>query len=196
MKKNIFFKYNSEIEPTSGCILVSEPHLPDNNFDRTVILVCKHDEEGSFGFVLNRKSNVQLNELMKEANGLEVPVYIGGPVEQNTLHFIHKDDTLTDAEPVNDNFYWGGNFELLINWLHDEVIDKDKVKFFLGYSGWGKGQLMEEIKENSWIVIKPSDDNELIFSKGSSEDMWKRILEDMGGRYSMYSKYPEDPRLN
>jgi putative transcriptional regulator len=195
MKNNIFFKYNSDIEPTSGCILVSEPHLPDNNFDRTVILLCKHDEEGSFGFVLNRKSNVQLNELMKEAEGINVPVYIGGPVEQNTLHFIHKDDTLTDAEIINDDFYWGGDFDLLLSWLHDKVIDKDKVKFFMGYSGWGKGQLMEEIKENSWIVIKP-EDNKLIFNDLSSDDMWRSILEDMGGRYSMYSKYPEDPRLN
>ena len=195
MKNNIFFKYNSEIEPVSGCILVSEPHLPDNNFDRTVILLCKHDEEGSFGFVLNRKSNVSLNELMKEAEGIEVPVYIGGPVEQDTLHFVHKDDTLTGAELVNDSFYWGGDLDLLLSWLHDKVIDKDKVRFFLGYSGWGEGQLMEEIKENSWIVIEPVD-SELIFDADGSNDMWKNILTDMGGRFTMYSKYPEDPRLN
>lgn len=195
MKNNIFFKYSSDIEPSSGCILVSEPHLPDNNFDRTVILLCKHDEEGSFGFVLNRKSNVQLKELMKEAEGIDVPVYIGGPVEQNTLHFIHKDETLTDAEFINDNFYWGGDFDLLLSWLHDEVIDKENVRFFMGYSGWGKGQLLEEIKENSWIVIKP-DDNEVIFNDSNPDDMWRSILEDKGGRFSMYSKYPEDPRLN
>ena len=195
MKNNIFFKYNSEVEPTGGCILVSEPHLPDNNFDRTVILLCKHDEEGSFGFVLNRKSNVSLSELMKEADGIEAPVYIGGPVEQNTLHFVHKDETLTDSELVNDSLYWGGDFDLLLSWLHDKVIDKDAIRFFLGYSGWGKGQLMEEIKENSWIVIEP-EGSELIFSGDGSSDMWKNILEDMGGRYSMYSKYPEDPRLN
>jgi putative transcriptional regulator len=195
MKNNIFFKYNSNVEPTDGCILVSEPHLPDNNFERTVILLCKHDEEGSFGFVLNRKSNVSLEELMKDAEGIEVPVYIGGPVEQNTLHFVHKDGTLTDAELVNDSFYWGGDFDLLLRWLQDKIIDKDSVRFFMGYSGWGKGQLMDEIKENSWIVIEPKS-NELIFTGGGSEDMWKNILEEMGGRYSMYSKYPEDPRLN
>jgi putative transcriptional regulator len=195
MESNIFFKYKSDIEPTGGCLLISEPHLPDNNFDRTVILLCKHDEEGSFGFVLNRKSNVHLNELMKEAEGIDVPVYIGGPVEQNTLHFVHKDETLIDAEPVNDDFFWGGDFGLLLSWLHDKVIDRQNVKFFLGYSGWGKGQLMAEIKENSWIVIKP-DDSEHIFGDGDSDEMWKTILEDMGGRFSMYSKYPEDPRLN
>ena len=195
MKNNIFFKYNSNIEPSGGCLLISEPHLPDNNFDRTVILMCKHDEEGSFGFVLNRKSNVQLHELMNEAEGIELPVYLGGPVEQNTLHFVHKDDKLTDAELINDSFYWGGDFDLLISWLHNDVIDKKKVRFFLGYSGWGEGQLMEEIKENSWIVINHVE-SELIFSDDGTNDMWKSLLEDMGGRYSMYSKYPTDPRQN
>ena len=88
MGSNIFFNYNSNVQPSDGCILVSEPHLPDSNFDRTVILLCKHDEAGSFGFVLNRKSNVTLNELIKDAEGLEQPVFVGGPVEQNTLHFM------------------------------------------------------------------------------------------------------------
>jgi putative transcriptional regulator len=194
MKNNIFFKYNNDVEPTAGCFLVSEPHLPDSNFDRTVILLCKHDDEGSFGFVLNRKSNVRLHELMRGAEGIKLPVYIGGPVEQNTLHFIHRDDSLTDAELIANSFYWGGDFDMLLSWLHDDVIDGGNVRFFLGYSGWGAGQLMEEIGENSWIVFKP-DDPELIFSS-DSDDMWKHILEDMGGRFSMYSKYPQDPRLN
>ena len=194
MTNNIYFKYNNNIEPSGGCILVSEPHLPDTNFDRTVILLCKHDAEGSFGFILNRKSNVQLHELMNEASGIKSPVFIGGPVEQNTLHFIHQDETLVDAEQIDDSFYWGGNFDLLLSWLHDKVIEMDKVRFFLGYCGWGAGQLIEEINENSWMVFKPSS-REIIFNE-QSEDMWKNILKKMGGRFSMYSKYPEDPRLN
>lgn len=192
--KNIFFNYNSQLEPSEGCLLVSEPHLPDSNFDRTVVLLCKHDEEGSFGFVLNRKSNMLLSDLMKEASGIDLPVFVGGPVEQNTLHFIHQDDTLADAAKVADSFYWGGNFDLLMSWLHDKIIEGSKVRFFLGYSGWGAGQLMDEIKQNSWIVIKPDDVNFLF--EEESEDMWKKILEEQGGRYSMYSKYPVDPRLN
>lgn len=194
MEENIFFNYNNDIEPSDGCILVSEPHLPDSNFERTVILLCKHDEEGSFGFVLNKQSNLGLGELIKEADGIKLPVFIGGPVEQNTLHFIHKDETLTNAEWVNESFYWGGDLDLLISWLNDKVVDGNEIKFFLGYSGWGSGQLMEEIKENSWMVYKPQDIG-LVF-KTRSDDMWRTILQKMGGRFSMYSKYPEDPRLN
>jgi len=194
MQKNIFFDYNSNVAPSEGCLLVSEPHLPDANFDRTVILLCKHDDTGSFGFVLNRKSMVKLSELMPDANGIELPVYVGGPVEQNTLHFIHQEEGLVDAEHVANSFYWGGNFELLLSWLQDKVIVGNKVRFFLGYSGWSEGQLEEEIKRNSWIVIKPSKLDFLF--KEQKEDMWKKILDDLGGRFSMYSKYPIDPRLN
>jgi putative transcriptional regulator len=194
MGSNIFFNYNSNVQPGDGCLLVSEPHLPDSNFDRTVILLCKHDESGSFGFVLNRPSNVKISELIKDADGIDLSVNVGGPVEQNTLHFIHMDENLPDSEKVDDMFYWGGDFDLLLNWIKDGVIDGKNYRFFLGYSGWGAGQLDEEIKENSWIVIKP--DNVKFLFQQKEDDMWKNILGELGGRFSMYSKYPVDPRLN
>jgi len=194
MDNNIFFEYNSKVEPVNGSILVSEPHLPDSNFDRTVILLCKHDDEGSFGFVLNKRSNAQLGELIVEAKDIELPVFIGGPVEQNTLHFLHRDETLENTEHVSEKLYWGGNFELQLNWIRDKIVDFDSVKFFLGYSGWSAGQLQEEIEQSSWMVFKPKNYN-FVFN-ASSEDLWKSVLEEMGGRYSMYSKYPIDPRLN
>ena len=168
--------------------------MPDTNFDRTVILLCKHDEQGSFGFVLNRPSKVLIKDILKDADGVNVPVYIGGPVEQNTLHFIHKDETLTDAEQISDNIYWGGNFDLILSWLQEKIVDNKGIRFFLGYSGWGEGQLMEEIEENSWMVFKP-DSLDFIFET-TPEDMWQVVLKKMGGRFSMYAKYPEDPRLN
>ncbi|MEN8249234.1 MAG: YqgE/AlgH family protein [Bacteroidota bacterium] len=191
---NIYFNYNNNLKPSNGCLLVSEPHLPDANFDRTVILLCKHDDEGSFGFVLNRPSKVKIKDILKDAESIEVPVYIGGPVEQNTLHFIHKDDSLAGAEYVIDNLYWGGNFDLMLSWLHDKMVKDEDVRFFLGYSGWASGQLSDEIEESSWMVFKP-DNTDFIFET-SPENMWKAVLKKMGGRFSMYAKYPEDPRLN
>jgi len=194
MDSNIFFKYNSKIEPENGSILVSEPHLPDSNFDRTVILLCKHDDEGSFGFILNKKSNTTLEALLEEGKGIKSPIFIGGPVEQNTLHFLHLDETLENSEHVYDKLFWGGNFEMILNWLKDKVVDGREVRFFLGYSGWSSGQLHEEIEQNSWMVFKPKN-YDFVFD-ANSEDLWKSVLEEMGGRYSMYSKYPIDPRLN
>ncbi len=194
MDQNIFFNYRSNVAPADGCLLLSEPHLPDSNFDRTVIFLCKHDETGSFGFVLNRKSSASLNELMEGTEQLELPVFVGGPVEQNTLHFLHQYDAIPNAEKINDQCFWGGDFELLLGWLKEEVVAKDKVRFFLGYSGWGEGQLAEEIKANSWIVLKPNN-LDFLFDD-NTDNLWKEILEEMGGRFSLYSKYPVDPRLN
>ena len=131
---------------------------------------------------------------MKDAEGLGQPVFVGGPVEQNTLHFIHLEENLPDAEKVDNSFYWGGNFDLMLNWMKDGVTQGKKIRFFLGYSGWGEGQLEAEIKENSWIVIKP-DRVDFLFRE-NADDMWKNILDELGGRFSMYSKYPVDPRLN
>jgi putative transcriptional regulator len=194
MDQNIFFNYRSNVAPTDGCLLLSEPHLPDSNFDRTVIFLCKHDETGSFGFVLNRKSSALLSDLMEGTEHVELPVFVGGPVEQNTLHFLHQLDSIPNAEKINDQCFWGGDFDLLLGWLKEEVVAKDKVRFFLGYSGWGEGQLEDEIKANSWIVLKPKN-LDFIFDD-NTDNLWKEILEEMGGRFSLYSKYPVDPRLN
>ena len=150
--------------------------------------------DGSFGFILNKPSILKVDEAINDIDDFAEILYVGGPVEQNTLHFIHKDETLSDAELITDNVYWGGDFDLMLSWLQEKIIDTSKVRFFLGYSGWGTGQLMDEIKENSWMVFKP-DNLDFIFET-SPVDMWKAVLKKMGGRFSMYAKYPEDPRLN
>lgn len=194
MKDGDFFKYKNKIKPEAGCFLISEPHLPDANFERTVILLCKHDDEGSFGFVLNKKSNLRFDDVINDAKEIRLPVYLGGPVEQNTLHFVHADESIVGSELVSNNLYWGGDFELIMNWLNNKVIDGQNIRFFLGYSGWSAGQLMEEIEQNSWMVYKPPN-SDIIFTTDSTK-MWKAVLEEMGGRFSVYSKYPVDPRLN
>lgn len=194
MKDGDFFKYKNKIKPEAGCFLISEPHLPDANFERTVILLCKHDDEGSFGFVLNKKSNLRFDDVINDAKEIRLPVYLGGPVEQNTLHFVHSDESIVGSELVSNDLYWGGDFELIMNWLNNKVIDGQNIRFFLGYSGWSAGQLMEEIEQNSWMVYKPPN-SDIIFTNDSTT-MWKAVLEEMGGRFSVYSKYPVDPRLN
>src|SRR3954471_2864846 len=84
-----FFKYNNKLKPEKGRLLISEPFLPDPNFERTVVLLCDHNNEGSFGFVLNKPSILKVSEVMQNINVDEI-VFIGGPVQQDTLHFIHR----------------------------------------------------------------------------------------------------------
>ena len=189
-----FFKYRNKIKPEKGRLLISEPFLPDPNFERTVVLLCEHNEEGSFGFVLNKPSILKVNEVMEDLAALDNLVYVGGPVQQDTLHFIHRNGELEKAVEIVERIYWGGTFENLMLLCETKQISGGDVRFFLGYSGWGPGQLESELDQDSWIVCDYVTDK-LLFDTGL-EIMWRKALENMGGRFSMYSNYPVDPRLN
>ena len=190
-----FFVNDNLIEPEPGDLLISEPYLPDPNFNRTVILICEHDENGTIGFVLNRKSKSVFSDVIVEAAHFNVPLYIGGPVQNDTLHFIHKDILeMESGQSLGERLVWGGDFNRLLTRIDTHQIDKNDYRFFVGYSGWFPGQLMEELKTKSWIVYQNKDEK-LIFDS-SSNDLWKRVLRDMGGKYSLISNYPVDPRLN
>jgi putative transcriptional regulator len=189
-----FFNYQNKVAPGKGKILVSEPYLPDPNFERTIILLCEHNKEGSFGFVMNKPSEARLPDVMADLGHLDAPVYVGGPVQQDTLHYLHRIPDLTDAVPVMDGVYWGGNFEQLLGMIDSHQVGVNEIKFFLGYSGWSAGQVDEELELNSWIVSDKVD-QELLFEI-EPHLMWQHALKIMGGRFSIYSNYPVDPRMN
>ena len=189
-----FFKYKNHFKPEKGRLLISEPFLADPNFERTVVLLCEHNEEGSFGFVINKPSVLKLSEVMEDLQQWNEVVYVGGPVQQDTLHFIHRNTAIENAVNIRDEIYWGGDFESVVRQLNQEEIASRDVRFFLGYSGWGPGQLEDELKEDSWIVCDYVDD-ELLFDTDPAM-IWKKALDNMGGRFSIYAKYPVDPRLN
>ena len=189
-----FFNYKNKIAPAKGKILVSEPYLPDPNFERTIILLCEHNEEGSFGFIMNKPSVAKLGDVMQDLASFDAPVFIGGPVQQDTLHYIHRLEEIEDAIEVMDGIYWGGNFDQLVSLIETKQVASSDIKFFLGYSGWSAGQIEEELKEDSWIVSDKVNE-ELLFDI-KAEAMWQYALKRMGGRFSVYSNYPQDPRLN
>lgn len=193
MKINLFPEYKMP-EVRRGSVLISEPFLKDPNFDRTVVLICEHNDDGTFGLVLNRPVDVTLGEVLEELEGIPKELLIGGPVQQNTLHFIHKlGDEIVDSIELVNGIYWGGDFEQLKTKMTSEDIDLDKIKFFIGYSGWDSGQLEMEIKEKSWFVADLGDNS--IF-EADSTNMWKRVLEIMGGELKWLANSPSDPRLN
>lgn len=189
-----YFKFNNNQKPGKGSLLISEPFLPDPNFERTVVLLCEHNEEGSFGFVLNKASAVALDEIMEDIKDFKQPVYIGGPVQQDTLHFIHKADYLEGGTEISNGLYWGGNFEQLMILIESKQVKADDFRFFIGYSGWSTGQLEDELKADSWIVANYATPD-LVFSE-DGENLWKAVLKQLGGRFNVYSNYPTDPRLN
>jgi putative transcriptional regulator len=189
-----FFKYKNKIAPEKGRLLISEPFLPDPNFERTVVLLCEHNDDGSFGFVLNKPSILKVKEVLEDVLPLDSTVYVGGPVQQDTLHFIHRNSTVENAVEIASNVNWGGDFETIVTMCDTSQIAGGDIRFFLGYSGWGPGQLNAELEQDSWIVCEFI--NEQLLFDTDPQIMWRKALENMGGRYSVYSNYPTDPRLN
>ena len=188
-----YFVNDHIIFPERGDLLISEPYLPDPNFERTVIYLCEHDENGTFGFILNKESINMLDELIDITSNQKV--YVGGPVEQDTLHFLHKDTLQLDNMRLIDNgICWGADFDGIIEGVENREIDPSDVKFFVGYSGWAEGQLMSEIKSKSWIVYK-NPTAEMVFEMDAAT-LWQQVLQDMGGKFRVISNYPIDPRLN
>jgi putative transcriptional regulator len=190
-----FFSSDQIIEPERGDLIISEPYLPDPNFERTVVLICEHDENGTIGFVLNKPAIVDVCQVMEELSNSDATLYVGGPVQQDTLHFIHRNEHLKDnANQISENIYWGGNYDKLAELINTHQLDNKDIRFFLGYSGWSEGQLLDELKEKSWIVFKKPSSN-LLFDNPATT-LWKRVLQEMGGKFKLISNYPVDPRLN
>lgn len=181
------------IDAVPGILLISDPFLKDPNFMRTVIFLCEHRQEGSFGFVLNKQLDHQLGDLIKNAEGIRFPVYEGGPVQKDSLHFLHQVPDFVGGIEVTDGIYWGGDFEEVLSLLRNNQLGKNDIRFFLGYSGWGEEQLAGELEEKSWIIREAS--RKLVFNM-ETQLIWKAALADLGGEYRQMINYPIDPQLN
>ena len=181
-------------QPGPGILLIAEPFLKDPNFMRTVVLLCEHQDEGSFGFVLNRDFKHTLDELVPDLEDVKLPVCYGGPVQMDTLHFLHQcPDQIPGGFEIRDGIFWGGDFETVVDLLRNHEIDTAKIRFYIGYSGWGGGQLKDELNEKSWLLAEAS--KKLVFHK-KLDDIWKDSLKLLGREYEMMKNFPIDPQLN
>jgi putative transcriptional regulator len=186
--------FQNKYAPEPGRLLISEPFLQDANFHRTVILLTEHNEQSSVGFILNRALPLELKEVLELPASQEITLHLGGPVQHNTLHYIHRDEHIAaSSRKIGNGLYWGGDFEYISQKIESGTLDESLYRFYLGYSGWTAGQLENELAENTWIVGACTPD--MIFGM-DEETMWQHILNDMGGVFSMLSKYPESPQLN
>lgn len=190
-KKNIFERND---KPVKGKILLAEPFMCDPTFKRSVVLLCNNTKEGALGFILNKKLDLKFSDALPEFSYMDNPVYYGGPVEPDTLHYLHlMGDVLPNSEEITDGVYWGGSFEVLKKLLSEKKVNPEKIRFFLGYSGWDAEQMGMELKEKSWIVTTAQCSD--IFNHDGNK-LWASILKDMGGDYKSIASYPENPTWN
>lgn len=181
--------------PQISSLLISEPFMQDPNFKRAVVLLTEHNEDGTVGYVLNQKSNLFLKDIIPECPEADFPIYIGGPVGNDTLHFIHRSyDRLNSGIDLGGGVYWGGNFEALKLLLNNEDIAPSEIRFFVGYSGWGEDQLEAEVHQNAWLITN-SYNPELLFLM-DDETLWREVVIALGPKYAHIANFPENPLWN
>jgi len=178
-----------------GHLLIAEPSLiGDLSFNRSVILLADHNQEGSIGFIINKPLKYTINDLIPEIDA-RFKIYNGGPVEQDNLYFIHNiPNLIPNSVEISNGIYWGGDFESTKELINSGLIGKNNIRFFLGYTGWDEKQLENEMEGNSWIVAKNLYENKIIGK--SSTHFWKEQLMELGGDYLIWSNAPENPYLN
>lgn len=179
----------------NGKLLLAEPFMLDPNFKRSAVLVCEHDpENGTLGFILNKPLNVHVNDLVSDLSTLESPVFYGGPVATDSIHFIHNvGDLLDESVEVMRGVHWGGDFDKLKFLIHSKLILPHNIRFFVGYSGWSPGQLKEELAHKSWVV---SDMHANYLFKSKPIMLWKQAMHNLGNTYSVIAQIPEPQSFN
>ncbi len=184
----------SETKIMSGNILIAEPFLMGGPFKRSVVTICEHRQDGTVGFILNRKMDMKVSDLIDEFPEFEGNVYYGGPVDTDTIHFIHNVAELIDGSTeIVKGLYWGGDFERIKFLISTKLIESKNIKFFIGYCGWSEGQLEDELNSGSWIV------DEMFSSyafKEYKDGLWSKVLNNKGDRYSVIANMSDFPSYN
>ncbi|MEX2380550.1 MAG: YqgE/AlgH family protein [Vicingaceae bacterium] len=181
------------LEPQKGNLLVAEPFMQDFNFMRSVVLLVENNEDGAVGFILNKAEGMQVKDVIADFPDFDAPLYLGGPVETQSLFFLHtKGDLINDSVKIKDGLYWNGNLEQVKAMIEQKLVQPNEIKFFLGYAGWDKVQLEEELKLNSWLIKESSP--EIIFNRGN--ELWKEVIANSPKEISVMANFPLDPGMN
>lgn len=189
----IQIKANS-LKPKKGQVLLSEPFMGDFYFGRSVILLIEHNTEGSFGLILNKSVKTKISEALTDFPDIDIPIFLGGPVDANRLFFIHTlGNRIESSIQVMNGLYWGGTIESLKELALQGVLNEKNIRFFLGYSGWGAHQLEGELKRNSWAVTQITPDQ---IYQTKPQKLWKLLTHQLGAEYQLWHKFPADPTMN
>ena len=197
MLKNPFFYY----EPTSyplqaGNILVSVPFASDFYFNRTVILLIDHNEKGSFGIILNKSLPITLQDIFNnnEKKHEGISIFNGGPVEIDSLFALHTyGNLIKGSSQITDELYFGGLPSELLQFIKNDSLDENLIRFYLGYAGWSDGQLESELKNKLWVV---GQFQEKLLFHNNDEICWKTAVESLGKKYDSWLNITKEPYLN
>lgn len=168
--------------------------MQDPYFKRSVVLLTEHSENGSFGLILNKPIPMYLNEAIENAPVFDSRLALGGPVQKETLHYLHRmGNRIPSSTEIMDGVFWGGDFDTIKGLMSSGELQPKDIRLFVGYSGWAEGQLSSEMDNKSWIVGRATPN--VLFTP-NPENLWTDVLSKMGQPYTYMVNLPEDPRLN
>ena len=185
--------------PTKGRLLLATPPLEDPNFDRTVIYVLEHHDEGALGLVLNRPSPEELGDALSAWAAMQSDpslVFVGGPVEPDALIAIARmrEPTTAEVDPEHLAPLSGDLASADLAADPDDVIPSiSALRVFRGYAGWGPGQLEGEIEAGAWLVLDPEPTD--LFTE-EPDELWRAVLRRQPGRLAWLATAPDDLEAN
>ncbi len=177
-----------------GKVLIAHPLLNDGFFNRSVIYISQYEQESVVGFVLNFKTQFKLRDVRPQVQNGNLPIFEGGPVAKNQLFFLHTlGEKIPNSFHVQDNLYFGGDFNELLYQVDHENVSENDVRFFVGYSGWDKDQLEDEIAKGSWFV---KDADPSIILSSTTNTLWANELARERKTYRIFGEIANDPSMN
>ena len=191
----IDFNFENDNQLIAGSILVAEPFLADDYFSRAVIFLCDHNSDGSFGFVLNKYVDTNLSDFVDDFPSIDTRISIGGPVDMSNLFYIHSlGDEIGACVPTANGLFIGGDFNDVKRILSENPKKAKQIRFFIGYSGWDKGQLNDEMKDKSWLVLNNVSKETILDTK--NEKIWTDTLSKLGDKFKIMTNFPVNPSDN
>jgi putative transcriptional regulator len=178
----------------TGRLIVAEPFLLDPYFKRSVVLLCNHDKEGSFGYIINKMLDKRISDVVPDFPDFNAPLFYGGPVQTNSLHFLHNvGDLLQGSKRISPGIYMGGDWTQLKFLIDAKLIEPKNIRFFLGYSGWSESQLTDEYRDGSWIL---GDMHANYLFNSQPHTLWRTVLQHKGNAYSIIADMNDDNNVN
>jgi putative transcriptional regulator len=188
----------AEMRVEPGTLLAAWPDLLDPNFMHAVLVVCQHTAEGAYGLVVNRRTQFGLKDLLADHPLLgrsRFPVHLGGPVDHSTLQFLHTvPDRIPGGVCLDGRLWLGGELDAMARFATEKPrVARRSLRVFLGYSGWGAGQLDTELATGSWVPAGPGP--EAVFGP-DGEPAWRRVVASIGKEGADLRQMPPDVSWN
>lgn len=196
--QDIFNLNDEQPQPVRGSLLVAKPTVGDFFFKHSLVLMVDADDgDGAMGVMVNHYMGYNLRDILPDVESTEeIPLYLGGPVGTQMLFYVHTlgPDVIPEAIAVGDHVWFGGDFDAVKRYVELGAPIEGRIKFIVGYSGWGKDQLANELERHDWAVLN-NGGQELIMSEGD-DDLWREAVGRFGNRYRLWLSLPNDPSNN